>query len=195
MTGRPLTAAVDTELGQSTTAPRYLVEILFDSGPLRLWTGIGDLPALGNTFTGTGRLGHIDPIEETQEIVASGIQMALVVLPTTDQPDAVDEILDIALTEEYQGRSITVWQAQINHTTDPPSLIDDPFIRFKGYMDIMEDTELPGAAVIIITAENRLVDFERSQRDTYTPESQREKHPGDTFFDHVAALQTMEIQL
>ena len=71
----------------------------------------------------------------------------------------------------------------------------DPLIRFAGKMDTMEVSELPGSAVITVTAENRLIDLERSHRRTYTPEDQKASHSGDTFFDEVAALQNREIKL
>ena len=193
MSGRTLTASIDTELGQSTTAPRWLVKMEFDSGDVRLWNGLGDLTAFGEVYTGAGRLVSIEPIQETQETVASGVRMSLSIQPTSDQPDAVDAILNIALGEEYQGRPVTIWQAQIDHTDG--TLISDPFIRFKGKMDVMEDSELPGSAVITITAENRLIDLERSRRRTYTPEDQKASSAGDTFFDEVAALQNREIKL
>jgi len=193
MSGRTLTAAVNTELGKSTTAPRFLVKIEFDSGDFRVWNGLGDLTVFGEVYSGIGRLGSIEPISETQEAVASGVQLTLSIMPTTDQPDAVDAILNIALSEEYQGRPVTIWQAQIDHTDG--TLIDDPFIRFKGALDVMEDSEIPGLAVIKVTGENRLIDLERIRRRTYTPEDQKDIYPGDTFFDDVAALQNREIKL
>ncbi len=193
MTGRTLTAAVDTELGQATTAPRWFVKMEFDSGDTRLWNGIGEITVFGEVYTGVGRLGHIEPIRETQGVVASGIAMSLLILPSEDQPDAVDTFLNIALSEEYQGRPVTIWQGQID-TTDG-TLIADPFIRFKGKLDTMQDSEIPGQAIIKVTAENRLIDMERPRRRTYTPEDQKASHPGDTFFDDVAALQSREIKL
>ncbi len=193
MSGRTLTAGIKTEIALPTTAPRYLVKIEFDSADLRIWNGLGDLTAFSEIYTGIGRLGSIAPIRETQEIVASGVQMSLLILPTSDQPDAVDAILDIALTETYQGRPVTIWQAHVDTATG--ALIADPFIRFKGKLDVMEDSEFPGGAVITVTAENRLIDLERARRRTYTPEDQKASHAGDTFFDEVAALQNREIKL
>lgn len=196
MSGRTLTAAVNTELGQSTTAPRFLVEIIFDSGPFRVWNGIGDLSAFGDIFSGIGRLGRIEPITETQETVSSGIEMVLDIIPTANDPDAVDSVLNISLAETYQGRAVTIWQAQIDHTTDPPSLIADPFIRFKGFLDVMRDRELPGGqATIVVTAENRLIDLGLSHRRTWTPEDHKSSHSGDTFFDEVVMLEKREIKL
>ncbi len=193
MTGRTLTGAVDTELGKATTAPRWLVKIEFDSGDLRIWNGLGDLTAFGEVYTGAGRLAQIEPIQETRETIASGVTMSLLIIPTADQPDAVDEVLNIALGEEYQGRPVTIWQAQVDHTDG--TLIGDPFVRFKGKLDVMEDSELPQAAIIRLTAENRLIDLERPRRRTYTPEDQKTSHANDTFFDEVAALQNREITL
>ena len=193
MTGRTLTGAVDTELGQSTTAPRWFVKIEFDSGDFRVWNGIGDKTLFGEVFSGIGRLGSIEPITETQEIVASGISMSLRIIPTTDQPDAVDTILNIALAETYQGRPVTVWKVQINQVTG--AVIPDGIVRFKGKLDTMTDAEFPGGAIISVTAENRLIVLERAPRRTYTPEDQKESHTGDTFFDEVAALENREIKL
>ncbi len=194
MTGRTLTAAVETELGKPTTAPRWFVKIEFDSGDLNVWTGIGDITVFGDVYIGIGRLGNIEPIQETQGIVASGIAMSLLIIPATDDPDAIDAILNIALSEEYQGRPVTIWQGQIDHTDG--TLIDDPFVRFRGKLDKMEDSEIPGSqALIKVTAENRLVDLERPRRRTYTPEDQKASHANDTFFDDVASLQNREISL
>ena len=186
MSGRTLTGAIDTELGQSTTAPRWLVKMEFDSGDVRLWNGLGDLTFDSEVYTGAGRLVSIEPIQETQQTVASGVRMSLSIQPTSDQPDAVDAILNIALSEEYQGRPVTIWRAPIDYTDG--ALIADPFIRFKGKMDVMQDSELPGSAIITITAENRLIDLERSRRRTYTPEDIKASYAGDTFFDEVADL-------
>ena len=119
--------------------------------------------------------------------------MSLLIIPTSDQPDAIDDILNIALTENYQGRPVTVWLVQIDHVTG--DVITDGFVRFKGNLDTMEDSELPGAAIIKLTAESRLIDLERPRLSTYTPEDQKARHAGDTFFDDVAALQNRLIKL
>lgn len=180
-------------VGQPTIAPRYLVEIEFDSGTVRLWSGRGSLTALGQTWTGTGRLGKIEPIKETQEIRANGLRFSLTIVPTPEMPNAPDTFLDIALTEEYQGRPCIVYQAMMNTST--LELIDAPFQRFGGYLDVFEDSEQPGSVTLNVTAENRLVDLEREKKRTYTPEDQKSFYPTDTFYDEVAALQNRQIVL
>lgn len=193
MTARDVTPAVSTALGEPEGAPRWLIEIEFDSGTTRLWNGLGDLSALGQTWTGAGRLLGMDPIQETQQTVASGVRMELLIVPTPEIPDAPDAFLNIALSEEYQGRPVTIYQAQFD--PDTLALIDDPFPRFSGRLDVMQDSEMPGAALLRVTAENRLVDLERPRRRTYTPEDQKAIYPADTFFDEVAAIQNREIIL
>lgn len=176
------------------SAPRYLVEIQFDSGTTRLWNGLGTLTALGESWTGVGRLGSISPIRDTQDVVASGVAFELTIIPTPEIPDAPDAFLNLALQEEYQGRPVTVYRAFLD-PDDGRTLLKDPEPRFKGYLDVMEDVEAPGAAILRVMAENRLIDLERPRKRTYTPEDQKARYPGDTFFDEVAALQNREIIL
>jgi len=193
MTSRTVTQAVADALAAREGAPRWLVEIVFDSGTARYWNGVGTLSALGQSWIGTGRLGAVEPVGEGSETVAQGLVLSLAVIPTAEQPDAPDAFLNIALGEEYQGRACTVYQAMLDPGT--LALLADPFPRFKGYLDVVEDSEAPGAAALRVTVENRLVDLERPRKRTYTPEDQKAAWPDDTFFDEVAALQNREIVL
>ena len=190
---RNVTAAVDTALDQPTIARRWLVEIAFDSGTARYWDGFGDLPALGQTWTGTGRLARVEPIKEAAGLTAQGATIQLTILPTAEIPDAPDLFLTIALTEEYQGRPVTIYVGLIDLATN--QAIADPFPRFRGYLDVVTEEEAPGAARLTIACENKLIDLERPRGRTYTPEDHKVVYPADTFFDHVATLQNREIVL
>jgi len=190
---RNLTAPMEAALGQPTIARRHLVEIAFDSGTARYWDGFGDLPALGETWTGVGRLGGMAPIGEAAGLTAQGISLSLTILPTAEIPDAPDQVLNIALAEEYQGRQVTIYVALIDLATG--QAVSDPFARFRGYLDVMTESEIPGAARIEVTAENRLIDLERPNLRTYTPEDHKAVYPGDTFFDHVHLVRQREIVL
>lgn len=190
---RDLTPAQQEAVESRTTAPRWLLEIEFDSGTTRLWTGFGILEALGHEWIGAGRLGTIETIQETLDTVARGLSMSLTIIPTEEIPDAPDVFLNAALTEEYQGRPVTVYQAMMDINT--LELIDQPFVRFRGHLDVMEDVEMPGASQLRLTAENRLIDLDRARKRTYTPEDQKSVDESDTFFDEVAMLQNREIVL
>ncbi len=55
---------------------RFL-ELIFDDGPLRLWSGTGVVQADGKTWYGTGALGAIDGIGDSTELQASGLRCQL----------------------------------------------------------------------------------------------------------------------
>jgi hypothetical protein len=189
---RVLTASEEARLLEAQTGPRYFVEMVFDSGTVRLWDGLGDKTFDGNTYVGSGRLGTVEPIPEESDVVASGVRLKLIVIPTTEFPNAVDDFITIAYGEEFQGRACTVWRVELD---DAGAIIPDGIVRFRGRMDMMHDTEIPGALVVTVTAENRLIDLEYVSRKTYTPEDWKRVNPNNTFFDNVASIQNREIQL
>lgn len=192
MTQRSLDTAVSDALADAVTAPRYLVELQFDSGTLRLWNGLGMLSALGESWSGAGRLLAISDIKDTQNTVAAGIKLDLSLIPTAEAPDAPDAILNLALAENVQGRPATIYRALLDPET---GALIGVFARFRGYMDTLDDAEIPDAVRLTLSCENRLVDLERVRRRTYTPEDQKARYAGDSFFDGVAALQNREIVL
>lgn len=190
---RGLTSAVETALDQPVIARRLLVELEFTSGIVRYWDGLGDLSALGETWTGVGRLGSVDALSEEVGLTAQGAKLGLTIIPTDEIPDAPDQVLNITSTEEYQGRPVTIYVALIDLST--LTAIVDPFPRFRGYIDVMTEAEMPGSARIELTAENRLIDLERPSTRTYTPEDHKAVYPNDTFFDYVHLVRQREIIL
>ena len=57
---RALTANFVAELTKGAVAPVIIVELDFPSGMVRVWSGVGDLPFIGQTFKGVGALGSVD---------------------------------------------------------------------------------------------------------------------------------------
>lgn len=190
---RDMTAATQAAAEARTQAPRYFVELQLDSGTVRLWDGIGSITALGETWTGAGRLGRVLPGKETKEVVAVGLTLELMVIPTPEMPDAPDAFLNIALAEDYQGRPAIVYEGYVDEATG--LIIADPYPIFGGTADVFEDSEIPGAAIVKLTCENVLRALERPKKRTYTPEDQKAIYSGDTFFDYVAPLQNRQIVL
>lgn len=190
---RDMTAATQAAAEARTQSPRYFVELQLDSGTVRLWDGIGSITALGETWTGTGRLGRVLPGKETKEVVATGLVLELMVIPTSEMPDAPDAFLNIALAEDYQGRPAIVYEGYVNDETG--LVIADPYPIFGGTADVFEDSEIPGAVVVRVICENSLRALERPKKRTYTPEDQQAIYPGDTFFSYVAPLQSRQIVL
>lgn len=179
---RSLTTDFKTELTATRKEPIFLFEGLFDSGALRLWTGYGDISWDSKTWSGSGNLASISPVEETTDIQAPGVAFKLSGIPSA--------ILALVDGEDYQGRTCSLWLGFLDSDGD---VIADPYEVFRGLMDVMEDVEDGITATVTLRAENALVDLERPVERRYTPEDQKLVDADDTFFDYVADLQERPI--
>lgn len=165
-------------------APVVLVELDFASGPFRAWTGLGPLNWAGKVFEGVGSIGAVGEVEETVELRAVRLTLALSPVP--------QEVVDIALAERsFRLRPARLWGALIDAEG---AFVADPFPLWAGLMDTMEVTD--GAEPrVALTCESRLVDLERAEVRRYTDADQQAEYPGDRFFEYVPALQEAEIRL
>jgi hypothetical protein len=162
--------------------PVMLLQAEFPSGTVYFWTGIGTLTYDGNDYTGAGNLISVSSIEETMGIEAKGAVFTLSGLNSS--------IISLALSEEYQNQPITAWMATLNSSG---ALINDPFIVFKGKMDVLQIDESGETATLSMQCENRLIDLNRAKVRRYTPEDQNVLYPSDRGLDFVASLQEKEI--
>ena len=154
----------------------YAVELNFDSGPLRIWSGTGDRTLEGNTYTGAGYLLSLSELTEVSDMAAQSSTVTLSGLSS--------EIITYALTEPYQGRVARV-MIIINN--------EAPVEVFGGFMDVMTIEDTPEGGTVSLTVESRLVELERTRSFRYTDENHKTRHPNDTFFSYVSSLQDKEI--
>lgn len=161
-------------------APIGMVELEFDSGFMRMWTGIGELSWSGFTWSGVGTLGQIGAIEETTEIRAVGVQLQLSGIPA--------EVLEIANEEDWQSRPARIYYAVLQGR----SFVGEPLKIFEGLMDQMTLVEGEQAA-IRLSCESNQIDLERTKIRRYTAEELRSLYPDDKGLDGVAALQEVDI--
>jgi hypothetical protein len=172
-----------------------------------------DLVFSSNTFLGIGRLGQISAIQEASDLRPTGIQMALSGIPSA--------YVSMVLSEQYQGRTVKVWLGFLDAPTgegggvggelgygqgpygqgpyggpgDPPTpytLIADPMLVFQGLIDQMSIT-MGETATISLTAENRLIRWERPNVRRWTNEDQQKAFPGDKGLEFVAQTAEKEI--
>ena len=183
MSSRAISASLKTALLADRVHPLLLAEMLFDGGALRLWNGVGNLPALGETWTGAGLMLSISPMEETTEIRATGVNIALTGIPSA--------LVSIALAENYQGRAASVYVGAFDASTG--AVITDPIKGFEGLIDTMPIEESGEIATIAISVESRLIRLEDASRRRYTAQDQRVEFPSDTGFDHVVSIQDVQI--
>lgn len=194
---RNLPPFVASALEQDTVRPFFGVEMLFDTSPIRLWTGTGDLDVGGVTFIGTGALLDISSVEETSELAVKGATLTLSGMNS--------EVVSLALQEPYQGRVCNVFfglnirnqlAAENGNvlTTESGLYFDMGYGSsitqiFAGYMDEMNIVESAQFSSIELKVENRLIDLERPRVQRYTSAYQKARYPKDKGLDFIESLQ------
>ena len=179
---RSLSANNQSAVADSVVRPIFLIEMQFDSAPVYLWNGFGDLSWDSKTWLGAGQVLNISEVQESYDLRASGFTVSLSGL----QIDRLDD----AINEDYQNRKVFVRQGFLD---DDGNLVADPYILISGRMDVMTISEEGETSVIQISVENRLIDFERSRRRTYTDQDQKLDYPNDKGFEYVAAIQDIAL--
>ena len=181
---RTIPSSLLAKLDDAEIEPFYAVDLDFDSGNLRLWTGYGDKTVGGQTYTGSGNLMLIDGLEEASDLSAKGTTLTLSGIPST--------IVTYALTEEYQGRLCTIYWGV--------SGVNDVVEAFSGYMDKMTIEDGGETSTIQLVVESRLIALGRPNERRYTDQSHAstivsESYASatDTFFKWVQPLQDKSI--
>ena len=175
---RDIAMVVANALGDNVIEPFFAVELMFDSGPLRLWSGIGAKTLDGEEYTGAGNFLRVSDIQETAEIQAAGATLTLSGVPS--------ELLSLALNEPYQQRRARIFFGLMGAADDMAEI-------FTARMDQMTLAEEPETCTIQLTVENILVDLERARVARYTNNDQQSRFPGDKGLEFVESLQKREV--
>ncbi len=180
------TGANDTNLVERLGAVEenlfIAIKAEFDTEVIRVWNGIEDAALNGETYLGAGQLLSISVGEESSDLSSSGLTIGLSGMDSS--------VLNLALTENYANRPITVFMGYVDGASNN---VNSSFTLYKGRMTSMKIADTPTGASITLECENRLVDLNRPSNLRYTKESQEFLHSGDTFFNRVASLQDKEI--
>ena len=179
-------AGIDSQIVELLEADHQIIFLAvkaeFDTETIYLWSGDIDLVIDGNTYTGVGTLLSLGDIEDTLELKTSGLRLSLAGMDST--------VLNLALSENYQNRNITVFTGYLSGGTDH---VAGKMVLFKGRMTSMSIADDPNGATIQISAENRLVDLEKPSNLRFTKESQTYINADDTCFSRVQNMQDKEI--
>lgn len=155
----------------------YLFFVQMDfSTPLRVCSAGYDILWNGYTWLGLGALGGLEPIEEQASMEAIGARLTLTGIPT--------EVIAISLGEKYQGKSCQIWFTPLR---DDLQMLLTPVRLFSGRMDTM-DSEVGETATITVTAESRMVSWDKPRVRRYNNEDQQSRYPGDRGFEFVAQM-------
>ncbi len=210
-------STVDGLLDLEEILPFFAVELMFDerktifagsivqSGPLYLWTGLGDLTVGDITYAGTGNFMQISEVTETADLRVAGATITLSGIPS--------ETLSLAMQEPYQGRLCKIKfgildanqnktlnedgdailledTSDMDNTLGTVSLLIDLFV---GYMDQMNIAENADGSLISLAVENKLIDLQTRNTKRYTSGYQKNRFPNDKAFDYINDLQTKRL--
>lgn len=180
MASRDIETVLNGALTNAEISVLFAVELQFEEGTLRLWTGAGTATIDGNSYTGVGELMSISSVDETTEIAARGASLILSGVPS--------DILALALTSPYQGRVANIYFG-VHDGTTYSGLTE----IFSGYMDEMNIDEGPETSTIELMIENKLIELERPRVRRYTSSFQKSIYPTDKGFDLVETIQDREV--
>ncbi len=169
-----------TEAAKVAVQIRLMVALDFASGFVRAHDGVGPIVFGGNTYTGIGVFGSIESVSEDIDVIARPLRMTLSGIDSS--------LITTAMTEEYQGRSATIYLAFVNPETN--ALVDTPETVWEGRMDSMSIEISRGQATINLSCEPRLRREPRIAR--YSSEDQQLAYATDTFFDLVMTIPTFK---
>lgn len=128
---RGLSVTQKAALAGRVRAVCYFVELDI-STPVRVWTGLGTITALGNSWIGLGELGVISGMESDLALKAQQISVSLVGIPG----DAITPgMVASTRNEHYQGALLKVYFGMTN--PDTGALLDDPIAVWSGLADVL----------------------------------------------------------
>lgn len=179
---RGLTPAVAAAIAAPVVPLALAAKFEFDTGHVRLWTGVHDLTLLGEVYTGAGQFLSASGVRESSEVRADGVTLTLSGLDAS--------IISVALAENYQGRPATLYFVAFDAAG---AVLPDPVGIYRGRMDTMEIEEGGSSATISLAVESNLIDLDRPRERRYTPEDQKADFPGDLGFDFVTVIQDKEV--
>ena len=174
---RTIPSGLLAALTGATIQPYYAVEMLFDTAPVRFWSGLGDRVIEGNTYLGAGSLMNISDLEEVGDLSAKSATITLSGIPS--------ELVSLALVEPYQRRLCRILLGEVSAS--------EAIEMFSGKMNTMTIEDAPESAIISLTIESRLIELGRAKPRRYNHESHIARYPGDNFFSYVADLQDRQV--
>lgn len=166
--------------GHRQRAP--LLEILFDSGPLRLAMWPWNIPVGGDTYIGTGALMSMRELTESEDSI-EGMEFVM------DGLDAA--VLELAALEPYRGRIVRLLKAFVSADTN--LVVDTPKVAFIGRINSMPIEEKNDLCRVTLTAEHFEAELRRPAPMRLNSSDQQRLYPGDLGCDYVETMTEKQI--
>lgn len=172
---------IDAVLDDDFVIPVFFVELDFDTDPIYLHTDLGEITTDGHTWLGTGGLGTISPIEETEELKSVGIKLTL---SLTDESSG--SIFEELTQQDFYQRPVIIKFSARNTVTG--ALLDTPFELFRGFADVPEGEHGERQSFVSLLVEEEFASGERSNGRLYSDAQLQKDYPGDLGFEFLTSL-------
>lgn len=155
-----------------------LLELLFDSGTLRLCAGPWDVTAGGNLYLRTGAALHSESHQEAAD-GTEGLALTLTGLPAG--------VFGLVVAEPYQRRLVRVLEQRFN-TDDTPA--DAATVEYVGRMVALSSTEEVASRRWTVSIQTEIFDAEgrRAPNIRYSDAEQRRRYSADLGAEYVASM-------
>lgn len=158
-----------------------LVKLEFDTGTVYISGADFDVEYDGALWTSLRGLGSVDPIAESGDEIP-GLNLTLSGIPA--------EAIIHAQTEAYRGRKVTLKWA----------FFDGDILRvdtaaWQGFMDTPIITRGADTCTIQVSAENRMIDWQRPRGLLFNHADQQKIDPTDNFFLGIESMVEREVVL
>lgn len=162
----------------------WLIYAQFGNGPMRVWQGVGELSAGGETWIGSAGTVEIKDIQVEQGFIANKIEITL------SGVDAQFLVLAEESKEHVQNRPITVYLQAFGEDWQT---IGSPVALWAGLMDRMSFEASVNAAKITLSCETVFATRNRPRASYFTDADQKERSPGDRGLEFIAVLQDRNV--
>lgn len=180
---RGLHALTQAELTATLKRPAVFYEGEFASDTLNLWSGLGDKVWDSKTWAGAGALIGVSDITEAADIVANSVTFTLSGIPS--------DLIQIIHAQVRHGKPGRAWFGFLD---SGGAVIANPYLAFKGRLDVPDIIDSGDTCTISITYESHLADLKRPRLFRWDHETQRLFFPDDRGFQYVQELQDQVLE-
>lgn len=169
----------------AAAAPAYgeyaLVELQLKSGTGRFTTWPVNVEMFGATWQGTGNLGKIGPLHESEDGGEEKLTLSL------SPVDIGTRAIALGNPSDYQDRPARVWVGMVNADTFQPMGV--PVLRFVGVMDQLKIDREEAAGTISLDCRTASYDVRSNPAALRMNNAQHQaRHPGERGFEYLTSL-------
>jgi hypothetical protein len=175
---RTLTAGMQTAIAQSTIRPIYFAELEFESQTIRLTSATRDITWDSETWLGNGWLKPLNAIDESAQLRATGCQVILSGLPSS--------LIAVVLGQSIISKKGTIWLGLLDSSM---AIITDPYLIFKGYLDVPEIDDSHEDGTVALNYESDLISLDRPVEYRYSDQAHQALFAGDLGFQYTPQME------